>query len=835
MKFPNIFGRNKQTLTAEPKEKPKRYLPYESKAVFTTRQDIASWKMALKLAQSEEPRNFRLQLLYNEIMNDALLTSQINNRKQQVLSINFSLKKKNGEVDEEQTQILRKHPIYRTLTNAILDQIYYGYSLVELEFKPDLNGKRVLTGEVIPRTNVVPQTGLFYEDYFNTNGTRYREMPEFGLWILEYNSGNLGMLNKAVSHVLFKRFAQSCWSELCEIYGIPPRVMKTNTQDTVMLNRAEQMMQDMGAAAWFIIDDTEEFEFAQGVSTKGEVYENLMTFCGNEISMLISGAIIGQDTKNGNRSKEESSQEMLWYLVQSDMALLEEQWNNINIPALVKHGVIKGDLTFEYDETEDLEQLWNITKDALQYLKVDPEWVKRKFGIEVTGEREQKQGTQLQLDGSFFALAPETTTGANMKDLAKACCGDLHTLTLSKEGIEEFDDDALIKRFWDAKGALTFDIPLFYYASTTLIAGLKKGWDKGKKELAADIGFDYDIDDPAVLTAYEMNLFRFSAAKTLAEAQRLNELFRSAKSYEQFYTNSKLVTEVFNKEWLLTEYQTAGLTGESAATYTRLNKQKDVFPYWKYMTVGDHRVRPEHVLLDGLILAANDPRWKKLWPPNGWKCRCYVVGVMKHEVKDVDMKAMQARADAYFATTEFKTASATGWGVNRAESGEVFTANQLYINKFPGKASKILDNLKPADYKLKSYSQAKKVASDEAPMYSGSVDAFLKDNKPFFDYHNRKVELNKSAFKNTSGDHDQPTSEYLEAFKNSILQPDEVWINGTNYEEFVSVKYYTDKTLIVVTRIKDGTRYQVRTFFPLSETKEAIDRYRRGLLIFNRK
>ncbi|WP_446662918.1 phage portal protein family protein, partial [Flavobacterium psychrophilum] len=35
------------------------------------------------------------------------------------------------------------------------------------------------------------------------------------------------MLNKAVSHVLFKRFAQSCWSELCEIYGIPPRVLKT--------------------------------------------------------------------------------------------------------------------------------------------------------------------------------------------------------------------------------------------------------------------------------------------------------------------------------------------------------------------------------------------------------------------------------------------------------------------------------------------------------------------------------------------------------------------------------------------------------------------------------
>ncbi len=32
----------------------------------------------------------------------------------------------------------------------------------------------------------------------------------------------------------------------------------------------------------------------------------------------------------------------------------------------------------------------------------------------------------------------------------------------------------------------------------------------------------------------EMNIFRFSAGKTLAEVQALNEVFRASKSYEEF-------------------------------------------------------------------------------------------------------------------------------------------------------------------------------------------------------------------------------------------------------------------------------------------------------------
>lgn len=360
-----------------------RTLSWTPKSIYRTRLDVQHWNTAYNMANNvEEPYNYLLQLIYDEIRLDALLTSQIENRKQQVFSAKFSLKHSNGEIDEEQTNLFANSAIYKAITDAILETRYVGYNMIELSIKE----KKGIDVTVIPRTNYVPKVGLFYKDYLEANNPiKYRELPEFGKWILEFrNSEEFGLLNKAVPHVLFKRFAQSCWSELCEIYGIPPRVMKTNTQDPNMLNRAEKMMRDMGAASWFIIDETEAFEFAaQAGNLNGDVYNNLITLCNNENSLLVSGAIIGQDTVNGNRSKEESSQNMLWQLVQADMKMVETEWNVTVLPALAQIGIMPPGLTFEFSPEEDIQQLFEFTKGLLPFKDVDNEWLKEKFGVDV--------------------------------------------------------------------------------------------------------------------------------------------------------------------------------------------------------------------------------------------------------------------------------------------------------------------------------------------------------------------------------------------------------------------------------------------------------------------
>ena len=161
-----------------------------------------------------------------------------------------------------------------------------------------------------------------------------------------------------------------------------------------MLSRAEEMMRDMGAAAAFVIDTTEEFGFAQGVSTNGDVYEKLIRLCNNENSLLISGAVIGQDTENGNYSKEESSIAMLKKLIASDQRMVEMYFNSVVLPAFQSIGWLpQTKCTFRFANVEDSDKLWNMVKEILPYKEVDSKWMEEKFGIPVSDKEYGMGGT----------------------------------------------------------------------------------------------------------------------------------------------------------------------------------------------------------------------------------------------------------------------------------------------------------------------------------------------------------------------------------------------------------------------------------------------------------
>lgn len=372
------------------------------KSISRVRKDIKDWNSALQLALiADNPRNWMLYNLLDEVMQDALLRSQIENRRNKSLSQTFTIFGKDGKPNEEVTDLLQNQIFVNDVNRAILDTVYLKHSLGEFVYLEDR-----LVFNLIPRQNIDPLHGLIYPDYTEDKTINYRELKEYGIWIHEFGntslSADFGLVNAVVPHVLFKRFAQSCWSELCEIYGIPPRVMKTNTQDRRMLTRAEAMMKDMGAAAWFIIDETESFEWAQAVNTNGDVYKNLIQLCNNEISMPISGAIIGQDTVNGNRSKDESAQGMLEDLVQADLSLIEQAWNSQILKALQLIGFIPvGDYRFEYDKADDLGELWTRTRDLFSNgYEVDEAWLTDKFGVPVKGKKTNPQN--LNFDADFF-------------------------------------------------------------------------------------------------------------------------------------------------------------------------------------------------------------------------------------------------------------------------------------------------------------------------------------------------------------------------------------------------------------------------------------------------
>jgi len=69
-------------------------------------------------------------------------------------------------------------------------------------------------------------------------------------------------------------------------------------------------------------------------------------------------------------------------------------------------------------------------------------------------------------------------------------------------------------------------------------------------------------------------------------------------------------------------------------------------PYWRYRTVGDHRVRPAHRAQDGKVYPADHPFWSEWYPPNGHACRCQVESLSAADVEREGHEVLDAMPPA---------------------------------------------------------------------------------------------------------------------------------------------------------------------------------------------
>lgn len=76
---------------------------------------------------------------------------------------------------------------------------------------------------------------------------------------------------------------------------------------------------------------------------------------------------------------------------------------------------------------------------------------------------------------------------------------------------------------------------------------------------------------------------------------------------------------------------------------------------YKYVTVGDDRVRPEHAGFDGMTLPKDDPTWNTVYPPCGFNCRCAAIEIFDQRenvpmrpTSEVDGKIYETSPDKGF-------------------------------------------------------------------------------------------------------------------------------------------------------------------------------------------
>lgn len=91
------------------------------------------------------------------------------------------------------------------------------------------------------------------------------------------------------------------------------------------------------------------------------------------------------------------------------------------------------------------------------------------------------------------------------------------------------------------------------------------------------------------------------------------------------------VTTTFDANRLNLIYDVNTRQAYAAGQWQRIERNKATSPYIRYITKRDERVRASHRAWDGITLPVDHPFWNTHTPPNGWRCRCRIVGVSQTE------------------------------------------------------------------------------------------------------------------------------------------------------------------------------------------------------------
>lgn len=92
-------------------------------------------------------------------------------------------------------------------------------------------------------------------------------------------------------------------------------------------------------------------------------------------------------------------------------------------------------------------------------------------------------------------------------------------------------------------------------------------------------------------------------------------------------------------------YRTNMQAAYNAGQYQTYMADVDNRPFWQYDAVGDHRTRPAHAAMDGLVYRYDDPFWTTFYPPNGYRCRCSVIALSERDMRRENRVVSVSNAD----------------------------------------------------------------------------------------------------------------------------------------------------------------------------------------------
>ncbi len=789
-----------------------------------SRKDIEKWRKSLAALQNpEEPKFFAYHDLVDDLMTDAHLQSQIQMRKLSTLNTDYRVyNRKTGDENQELSFLFQQQWFYKFI-DLCLDKIFRGCSLVE--FQSFENEKILLS--LIPRRNVAPTKGKIYPDVLKTDFINYRD-EGFNPWLIQLGENDdLGIINNVIPNLIWKRNVMQAWAEFCEKFGLPLITATTNTADSTVIDNVHEMLLSLGEASVGTFPPGTDIKFQEANRTDAyNVYMQFMQANANEISKQIVGSTMLSD-QGTNRSQTEVHERSLDNRIsQADKRMIQFIVNDQLFPLLRLQGYnIPEDEFFEFKTAEqelDLVQLWTITSGLLTSgYDVEEEWISKTFNIPLGNKKKVQPSTKPNVAASFL---PENQT--NDRYGFTCTCGK-HIQAVkkpSKDEIKQLSDD-LASFIFSGKETTGKEGKLIAEEANTLVKGLRDNF----KTVNPYVGNDH-----LALQMMEYNVFDFSASKTESRLAAMNNVLidqknKSIRDFDSFKREVDKITKDYNAAWLETEYNLAISVGQNSAAYVQFMAEKDtITKFVKYQTIGDQSVRDSHQILSGKIFSLDDPEAMKLWPPNGFGCRCeFIQYITKSKNPRITsgskgMQLLDSR-DPKWKNSQFE--------LNRGDLKQVFTNKQFYSNN-KGLEAKI-NKMTYDKYDLKSWEDQKKGLKNiklDSTITKDNVKELFKKEKGqdfmgFTDYMGRKMVLPEKTFNSNAVVKDNK-HQVFPHMKDILGNPDEVWMNEKTKGSYNSryVKFYKDRAVIIDVELNNTMQgMEIKTWRDM-KVDEAKDR-----------
>ena len=115
--------------------------------------------------------------------------------------------------------------------------------------------------------------------------------------------------------------------------------------------------------------------------------------------------------------------------------------------------------------------------------------------------------------------------------------------------------------------------------------------------------------------------------------QTLDEAIRNGLSMRDW--QSSLDADIFRLKPFHREtiFRNAVQSAYAAGRWEQQQRIKRIRPILMYDAINDSRTRLTHRALDAFMAPADDPVWKRIYPPNGHNCRCTVVSLTEKQAR----------------------------------------------------------------------------------------------------------------------------------------------------------------------------------------------------------